>query len=314
MITQDKSNILATERCRTRHRFSSPNLLATSHSQTIVDSRENSRKPPSETSHTAEKQQIMMQDRQCRWNSCWNGQSLNGELLYKTVRASRERRLVAQATSRPQRSIENIWPGIESDRAILMQEAQMPKDSISDESRTSEDDPLRNPLYASVLGTSKQLQAISRCNSRKSDLGREEQRPPSSNQTLQSNRSTTISSEDRHLQSHVKSLNLGSCASFSSTSLNTSSSVQMNSLVERCLEVQRAIKNNGNLLEIAQPVESTSSNCCWSSSKDNYSNFTISHGGSLFPNDNLNEQQEEIVHREDDRYGKEKDQDTNKET
>ena len=165
------------------------------------------------------------------WRSCWNGQQLDGELLYETVKAQRERRLaLSSGGPAERRQVAGRRPEVLVDgsrqsyvyavpRALRRPSGgptggRSPSSSSSSSSAVPapapcsrpapREDPLSDPLYASVLGTSKQLEALA---------GR---RPPTSGRRPE---------RQRELES----------------------ALQLRSLVERCLEVQRATRN-GNLL------------------------------------------------------------------
>lgn len=209
------------------------------------------------------------------WRSCWNGQQLDGELLYRTVKEQQERRLLASlksveankspeasttmprkydddsrgqaalvdgsrqsyvyavprassarqpqvgspnelttggcsASSSPMSSRSTGGSSISSSNTLVVRSL-----SSGDEDEDQEEDPLSDPLYASVLGTSKQLKAMS-------------------SRAAEKNASKQTSSE-------------------------LDSSQQLQSLAERCLEVQRATRN-GNLL-LVRPEDEPNGGC-----------------------------------------------------
>lgn len=174
------------------------------------------------------------------WRSCWNGNQLDGHLLYETVKAQQERRLARQVGR--QSSLETA----QADDCESVEEEGESGEQFESRSQVSErvegrkggemansqalyavprarqkrhtcplaasvdhddhdDDPLRDPLYASVLGTSKQLSAIANAGNRHRQPG------AAGDDELESNR-------------------------------------RIRTLVERCLEVQRATTTSGGRL------------------------------------------------------------------
>ena len=197
-----------------------------------------------------------------RWSSCWDGRSIDGELLYKTVRASRSLRLTSAALQQQQEQPPQRRLGegqISLEKAQQRPQSSMNDPQTSDESTPKDSatelygaDPLSDPLYASVLGTSKQLQAIAVA---------EKARKQSQQQVAQSTGGLGAPTPVQR-QDSLGSLGGGSCSSRSSSSAN-----QLGTLVERCLEVRRAIRNNGSLLA------SSSGPFVTGEEDRNYSNF-----------------------------------------
>lgn len=95
------------------------------------------------------------------WRSCWNGNQLDGEMLYRTVKAQQEQRLkLASSTGQPKAD----GPLVDGSRRHSQVYSIPRRHPASPQAGAGEhtDDPLlSDPLYASILGTSKQLERIS---------------------------------------------------------------------------------------------------------------------------------------------------------
>lgn len=144
------------------------------------------------------------------WRSCWNGNQLDGELLYKTIKAQQERRLAASSSLGE--------PQVQAHRQSHLY--SVPRPSGLDEWRPSseslgaddeDEDPLSDPLYASILGTSKQLQV---------------------------RRQQVAASLRQQQQQQLEQVDPADPAS-----------AQLRSLVEKCLEVQRATRRSSLVRE-----------------------------------------------------------------
>lgn len=108
------------------------------------------------------------------WRPCWNDGQLDGELLFEQVKARHEHRLLmASEGPREISSSDHHHRGSHSElagsqascvyavpRSSLLKTIQHPdrREPSADEEEEEEEDPLSDPLYASVLGTSKQAQ------------------------------------------------------------------------------------------------------------------------------------------------------------
>lgn len=289
------------------------------------------------------------------WRSCWNGNQLDGELLYKTIKAQQERRLATRmlslkgettgdnqlnpsanqsalvdgssqsyvyASPKPRLQVAEVrgrcsqaafgdgWQTSSSPHhrspvtSSLGRSGSSPSSTGSSSSSSSasrspvetgkqapseiskpercqsdedddEDDPLSDPLYASILGTSKQLQAInggstnhaawsparSRTERQQAANGNKQRefyasprktitvnnslyadfrspvgRPKSTDNKLLS----LVEQEQQHVYDNLPGGNNGA----------DPASMQLKSLVERCLEVQRATRNSSLLAPI----------------------------------------------------------------
>lgn len=169
------------------------------------------------------------------WKSCWNGDQLDSDLLYRTIKAQQERRLAQrlltsdslQVQLAGQSSSSSSSPVVEPELSAIVDGSRqsyvyasprpLPKVQLatSPKEQPDQSNPLSDPLYASVLGTSKQLQAINRLGSNVAQYSELKTRKGQISQQL-------ICSE----------LN----------DYSEPASRQLRSLVEKCLEVQRAAR------------------------------------------------------------------------
>jgi hypothetical protein len=223
------------------------------------------------------------------WRPCWNGEQLDGELLFEQVRARQERRLMMASDpdeggprQSEQSSGSSQAPGVvyavpraslvnrlsliasspESGKLVgetfsarplncssgessspeaplrvstraaqreWRRNAKMAESESSSSATTSpmldDEDPLSDPLYASVLGTSKQLQAMAGQRRHQQQRAAGPSRVSRLDEGQDHDKGTTASGQ-RH--------------------------DEMNSLVASCLEVQRATRNGNLLLLIGQ--------------------------------------------------------------
>lgn len=241
---------------------------------------------PQQQQRQQEKQSVRLRESKW-WRSCWNGNQLDGDLLYRTIKAQQERRLtdkmilsdsntgalctsqknhdqtqqtaskanVAQLYATPRLTAtakvqQKNSPQCESLRDFRHNESSSRIEiSSSSSSMAIEDDPLSDPLYASILGTSKQLKDITGQAKASRKMG-----------ATRSSTSLFTGSEfypsvapiyDNLTHNNASSSN---DAHLSDSSVDSASS-QLKSLVERCLEVQRATQNNRSLLSISHPRE-----------------------------------------------------------
>lgn len=264
------------------------------------------------------------------WRSCWNGNQLDSELLYKTIKEQQERRLIDQhkltfhhhhlinhqnhnhiQSTRINPDQNNgscnqliketndeqsyLYSVPKFDRLRMEQQEQREKEqqhlldwrsnqanSSSGNSPSSgssedtpssiksqalrEEDPLSDPLYASILGTSKQLQDINgqlmtaRARPRLSsfveqssvDTNRKQQQQMVKEIKFEQKRELN-KSEDEEEEVEVEELEQVNEQHnehlYNNLHLEADeASMQLRSLVERCLEVQRATQKSSLLL------------------------------------------------------------------
>lgn len=235
------------------------------------------------------------------WRSCWNGNQLDGDLLYRTIKAQQERRLASTTSDALEGSSSNTNTSHQSqqtsamtnvaqlyatprlthtahynatshrsqyrssqDERNLVRRREMscpakaksgrPEDELASSSSTIliEDDPLSDPLYASILGTSQQLKGITS----QTKASRKSSATKSSSDLFSGCEffPAAANSTGGPIYDNVappKLNNNNTEANLSDSSVD-SASLQLKSLVERCLEVQRATQNNRSLLSISR--------------------------------------------------------------
>lgn len=204
------------------------------------------------------------------WRSCWNGNKLDSELLFKTIKAQQERRLadrmtLVSGTICNENNLENTVMDTTTSNGITLDssrqghvyalpkplklrtdhrvsasalasssssvataaEATAAKRATSEE---DEEDPMSDPLYASILGTT-QLSVGPRKTRATTTSVAGRNPPPTlySNATVHSPNPTDASSD------------------------SDLASLQLRSLVQRCLEVQRATRRASLLLPQSPP-------------------------------------------------------------
>lgn len=237
------------------------------------------------------------------WRSCWNGNQLDVDLLYKTVKAQEERRLADLLASSqlaedqtasqqvpapthyaaPKPAARRTQPVSgnsigTSDR--LVKDEQVSQDNEAD-NVSMEDNPLSDPLYASILGTSKQLQSsqwrpreldrlrpspaefnascfryqVSRGSASTSFVGQQPSKKSAQHREAQDNRNLHLYSgtgaDLERLTKRSQAHDEQSDDDIESDCSDSVASLQLRSLVEKCLEVQRATRN-GNCLLISK--------------------------------------------------------------
>lgn len=102
------------------------------------------------------------------WRLCWNGEQLDSDLLYRTAKARQERRLMAAAAAatrpdRPEQQVVYAVPRNDRGHSLHRKSHSAANGSSAPAPgpivERSAEHPLDDPLYASVLGTSKHLRA-----------------------------------------------------------------------------------------------------------------------------------------------------------
>lgn len=204
------------------------------------------------------------------WRSCWNGNQLDGELLYQTVKEQQERRLASLASQSVSEVTKNMdqrklrvedeeknskqlvyavpRPQHVTSTMICANNSKLVEKRLSESEEDDEDDPLSDPLYASVLGTSKQLKAIAANKSSSTPIV--SNRPHVTHRSLVNNDQYAFVRAIETKQSD-KSITSMSCQGERGNDQNESEDGRIRTLVERCLEVQRATTTqNGSLLVI----------------------------------------------------------------
>lgn len=271
------------------------------------------------------------------WQSCWNGNQLDGELLYKTIKEQQERRLLNQhkliqshahetptarnteinnnmkqcnsvikETNNQQQSYVYSVPKFDRSRmeqedrhlfdwrsahnssgnspssgssgSTAEQDAPTPTPAPIKSQLIRDEDPLSDPLYASILGTSKQLQRINgqlttararprlssfvareSCGDVDNDKHQHQQQRviEERNKQILSQKREAKDDDDKDgherskeiLQKELKLEQLNDYHVYNNLHLEADeSSLQLRSLVERCLEVQRATQRSSLLL------------------------------------------------------------------